>query len=205
MVRKISLYLAGAMVRNLREPSAEVEVYAYGLENLIANVTELLILIIMSLVFDIFIPAMLALFAFVILRIPGGGAHLSTFPRCLVSSVASILLLALLAREAPDMGAWNTWLIFVVFLIGLLIILIRVPAGTHKKTITEAALRRQQKYITSSALLIITGAASFLFRDGRVVMAYALLAGSAWAFFIISPLGYWLFEAIDNIMDRTRR
>lgn len=205
MVKKMSLYLAGVMVRNLHEPSAEAEVYAYGLENLINNVVELLLLIMLSLLLDLFVPAMLVLLAFAGLRIPGGGAHLGTFPRCLVSSVASILLLALCSQHVPDLGIWNVPVSMGIMALGLVIIVIRVPAGTQKKTVSEAALRQRQKYITATTLLIITAAAIILFEKGRGASAYALLAGGVWAFFIICPPGYRLFDTIDKIMDRKRR
>lgn len=205
MNKWLSSKIASDIGLHLNSSSEEVEVYAYGLENFLNNVLELLLLFILASLLGLLIPAFLVLMAFGLIRVPGGGAHFKTFPRCLTFSLLLMLGLAKLSQMLALSTSWALVAIVVLTAAGLVIIKTWVPAGTEKKRITATHEIRQQKCITSVTLLITVLTTTVLLFCGYDSLANALLLGWLGGLIVITPWGYKLFHTLDQGMDVLER
>ncbi len=201
MNKWLSSKIASDIGRHLGSSSDEVEVYAYGLENFLNNMLELLLLFVFASLLGLLIPAFLVLIAYGLIRVPGGGAHLKTFPRCLTCSLLLMLGLAKLSQMLPLRFEWAMVAIIVLAAGGLSIIRAWVPAGTEKKQVTAVHEIRQQKQITSLTLLLNVLIAVILLYCGYNSLANAVLLGWLCGLLVITPWGYKLFHTLDHGMD----
>ena len=204
MIKHLSLKIASHLGQHLQTSPADVEVYAYGLESFLNNVLELLLLFLLAWATNLLMPSFLVLIAFALIRVPGGGAHLSTFPRCLTASLIVMLGMA----KISVMINWPASVAFAVILIltglGLGITKAWVPAGTEKKRVTAADEIKQQKQITTGTLVAGSIAALGLIYSGHVQQANAMILGSLCGLFVITPWGYKLFHTLDQGIDRMK-
>ncbi|MGI6469664.1 MAG: accessory gene regulator B family protein [Syntrophomonadaceae bacterium] len=205
MIKHLSWKIASHLGQNLQTSPAEVEVYAYGLESLFNNLLELLLLFLLAWATDLLLPCFLVLTAFALIRVPGGGAHLSTFPRCLTASLLVMLSMAKLSEMISWPASAALALILVLTGMGLGIIKAWVPAGTEKKMVTAPEEIKQQKRITTGTLLVGSMAALGLVYSGYLEQANAMILGSLCGLFVITPWGYKLFHILDQGIDRLER
>lgn len=205
MIKQLSWKIAIAMGSQLQSSDSDIEVYAYGLESFLNNFLEVVLLVVLSVVLNMFVPTMLVLAAFALVRVPGGGAHLGTYPRCLVASLLSILLLARLSIIYTMTG--TVFLIFLISLaaVGIAAILLWVPAGTEKKRVTDNREIIQQKYVTGVLLILCLMVAWMWDRNNSATYATAVILGNLWGVIMISPIGYWFFGVLDHWMDLVQR
>ncbi|MGI6434490.1 MAG: accessory gene regulator ArgB-like protein [Syntrophomonadaceae bacterium] len=201
MIKTLSMRIASNLGFQLRSSEAEVEVYAYGLESFFNNFFAVLLLFLIAWGLQIIVPTLLVLTAFGLVRVPGGGAHLETYPRCLISSLLAMLILAILSTMFQSVETWTLLLGVVILAGGFVVVCAWVPAGTEKKMITDPAQVKQQKYITSATLLTAILTASWCIYRGFPSQAAAIIMGSMWGLFIITPLGYQVFHILDQGLD----
>ena len=205
MNKWLSSKIASDIGRHLNSSAEEVEVYAYGLENFLNNALELLLLFVFASLLGLLMPTFLVLTAYGLIRVPGGGAHFKTFPRCLTSSLLLMLGLAKLSGTFT-LGAGGALLSVIMLAAGgLAIIRAWVPAGTDKKRVTAAQEIRQQKSITSVTLLVNVLSAAVLHYCGYGGLANAILLGWLCGLLVITPWGYKLFHALDQGIDTLER
>ena len=205
MNKWLSSKIASDIGQHLGSSAEEVEVYAYGLENFLNNALELLLLFVLSSFLGLLIPTFLVLMAYGLIRVPGGGAHLKTFPRCLTTSLLLMLGLAKLSEMLPLGIAWALAAIIILTIAGLAVIRAWVPAGTEKKRVTAAHEIRQQKQITSVTLLVNVLTAAGLLYCGNSSLVNATLLGWLAGLLVITPWGYRLFHTLDHGMDILER
>jgi accessory gene regulator B len=100
----------------------------------------------------------------------------------------------------------NTCLVAVIAttMLALYTIVKWVPADTIKRPITDEKVRFRQKLYMLSALCIWSVIAISLTQYGLRNYALAMVMGVLGSLFLITPWGYWLFETIDKILNRTR-
>lgn len=205
MIKLLSCKIASNIGRQLQSSTEEVEVYAYGLQTFLNNVLELILLFLLAWGLGLLTPAFLVLTAFALIRVPGGGAHLKTFPRCLIAGLIVILGLAKLSQ----LMAWNIqtglFAVIVLTVAGLGIVKAWVPAGTEKKRVTAPAEIKQQKRITFFTLLVNSLLAAGCLNSGYAHEANAIILGMFCGLWVITPWGYMLFHTLDHGMDLIER
>lgn len=201
MIKTLSMRIASNLGFQLQSSTAEVEVYAYGLESFFNNFFAVVLLFFIAWGLHLFIPTLFVVAAFGLIRVPGGGAHLKTYPRCLISSLSAMLILAKLSTIVQPVETWTLLLGAAALFAGFGVVKAWVPAGTEKKMVTDPAQIKQQKYITSATLLTAILAASWCIYRGFSGQCLAVIMGSMWGLFIITPLGYQLFHILDQGLD----
>lgn len=194
--------IAITMGARLQVDRDRVEVYAYGLEIILGALVQLTLLILLSLVMDVFITTMVCMIAFASLRYFGGGVHLSTYSGCLTVSVALLLALGKLATIDISFEAL-TVISILALLMGTFIIIRWVPAGTDKKQIKDEATRLRQRKKALMILITWFVITLLLITQKSTANAFAVALGTLGSLFLITPWGYSAAKALDNILNIT--
>jgi accessory gene regulator B len=198
MISAISKKLANSLGTTLMTSAEQIEIYAYGLEIILGAVIKLVLILFLAFLLGTLDTTIILFVFFALFRCFGGGAHLSTYPRCLVFGVCLIVSLGYLAQTTISI---NTLIILSALSLALNIFtcIKWVPAGTEKKYIIEPSLRLRQK---QRYFLVIIGwclTLLLLIKLSLLTYGFAVLLGSFGAMLLILPSGYWLLNTIDNL------
>ncbi len=200
MIRTISMNIAEKLGKRLRCDQERVEVFAYGLQIIMGTGFKLVLILLISLILDTFHTTLICLITYIAFRNFGGGVHLSTYSKCLVTGLVIFTVLGKLAAHGMETGTLLLLLI-VTSLLWIYAITKWVPAGTEKKQVKDRRVRLKQKKKTGWVLMlwVIACMASISYRLTYYVFAYLL--GALAALFLITPWGYRVANALDNILD----
>lgn len=199
MINSICLKIAEALGRKLVANDDQVAVYGYALEILLGTIIKLILIIVLSSLFDILNTTLVFLFTFAIFRWLGGGVHLSTYFRCLTFGLLLVLGMGYAATLPADK----------LFLIGLYLlsasaavyVVIRwIPAGTDKKQVFDTHKRLKQKKETLGALIVWSILVITCIFHNHYAYALAAILGSLWSFFFMVPMGYRFIGTVDSIL-----
>ncbi|KJS23306.1 MAG: hypothetical protein VR72_01870 [Clostridiaceae bacterium BRH_c20a] len=204
MIKGISKNLAKWMGNQLASREDELEVYAYGLEIILGGIFKIGLLLLIASQLNILSTTVLCTLGFVGIRFFGGGVHLCTYPRCLAGSLTILLILGKIAAFNLSVDFLFIF-IFATLCLGVYSIIKLVPAGTHKKTVTDKKLRTKQKIKTSIIFIIYLVIILIFMRYQLVSWAFSVVFGVLASFFLITPLGYFFLQSIDNLLDLLRQ
>jgi len=204
MFKNVSLKLAKWLGKYLASSEEDMEVYAYGLEIILGGIFKIGLLLLIALKLNIVLTTVLCTAGFVGIRFFGGGGHFCTYIRCLIGSLAILLLLGKIAALNLNTNLIFILIFFNIFL-GIIAIIKWIPAGTHKKTVTDKNLRTKQKIKTLVMLITFMGIVLIFMYFQLHSFAFALLLGILASFLLITPLGYFLLQSIDKLLDSLNR
>jgi len=200
MIRTVSRNMAEKLGKQLQCDEERVEVFAYGLQIILGTGFKLVLILLISLILDTFHTTLVCLITYIAFRNFGGGVHLTTYSRCLVTGLAVFAVLGKLAVHDMKTNILSLLLI-ATSLLWIYAITKWVPAGTEKKQVTDRYIRLKQKQKTGWVLMlwVIACTASISYRLTQ--HAFASLLGAFEALFLISPWGYSTAKALDNLLD----
>lgn len=204
MIKSFSQKLAKWLGKYLTCREEDLEIYAYGLEIILGGILKIGLLLLISLRLNILLTTVLCTIGFVEIRFFGGGGHFCTYTRCLAGSLAILLLLGKIATLNLNINLIFI-LIFLNIFLGVYAIIKWIPAGTHKKTVTDENQRTKQKLKTLIMLVIYVGMALIFVQYQLRPSAFSLLLGILASFFLITPLGYFFLQSIDRFLDLLHR
>lgn len=204
MIKSISLWLAKWLGKYLASREEDIEIYAYGLEIILGGILKICLLLLIALRLNILLTTVFCTIGFVGIRFFGGGGHFCTYTRCLIGSLAILLLLGKIATLNLNINLIFI-LIFLNISLGVFAIIKWIPAGTHKKTVTDEKLRTIQKLKTLIILITYMGIALIFVYFQLHSFAFSLLLGILASFILITPLGYFLLQSIDKLLDLLNR
>ncbi len=153
IAQKISYYY----IRQKYIKESDREIYVYSFEVLISFISNLLLIIILSLILKIFVPTILYIIGFLPLRRIAGGYHADTHFRCTITLLCVYLSFAGLIKIMPY--DYYLYVSVPLAIIASVIILILVPVEDHNNPLSsdeKKKLRRRVCFILPMAL-IITG------------------------------------------------
>ncbi len=202
MIKGLAQRIAITMGAQLQVDRNRVEIFAYGLEIILGALVQLTLLILLSLIMDVFITTMICMIAFASLRYFGGGVHLNTYYGCLTVSVFLLMALGKLATIDISLEAL-TVISTLALLMGTFIIIRWVPAGTEKKQIKDEATRLWQRKKALLILIMWSVITLFLITQKSTANAFAAVLGALGSLVLITPWGYRAAKALDNILNIT--
>lgn len=202
MIKRLSDRMATAMGIHLQSSEEEIQVYAYGLEIIFCSLSKIVLFFLISALLGIFDYAFLVFLAFAIFRTLGGGVHLKTYSRCLLVGLTFLLFLSKLA-SLWDYSYSLLWIpLIAVSILAIVDIVLWVPAGTEKKTVTDPQDIMGQKRRTGFFLVIWLICTISLIKMSYPDYAIALILGALGGLFLITPWGYGLFKKLDFYLDK---
>lgn len=161
----------------------DIEKIRYGLEGIYLTITKLIVILVLSIIFNIFKEIILVLVFLNIIRYPAFGVHADKSSICLITSILLIFGLTLLISK---IYISNTIKI-ILCIICTIDYLVFAPADTIKRPLTNEKKRKYRK-IASVILSIVYSIAIFLINT-RIV-SNTLLISLIIEAIMINPLTY---------------
>lgn len=205
-VQKWSYSCAKHVANVLKENHNKRAVYYYGFYIIFGTLVKGTILISLSLLLGVLIPALLTVLALGSLRMFAGGFHFDTYGKCLLVSLIFVLSTALISQYTYIY--WNIVSIAVflsfIFVYGLLMIIKYAPKDTPTKPITEPSAIRKYKRLSIVYLGILLILCSVLTLLNLKLYVIAIGFGILLEIFTITPSGHSFFNSIKNGLTRRK-
>lgn len=200
MIISLANNIAAFIGNKLNSSGDDIELYSYGLQILLGAIIKIIGIVAFAWALNV-LPFTLALFiTFAAFRCFGGGAHLSSYPKCLTFGICLIVGAGYLSRFYVTGTILED--IFILLFISAVCICVKiVPADTEKKRIDDLESRLHQKIKFSVIAVLWAISGSYLLRIGQNQFALAMILGCLSSLFLITPLGYQLFKLIDKLTD----
>ncbi len=203
-VQKWSYSCARHVADVLKENHNKRAVYYYGFYIIIGSLVKGTILISLSLLLGVLIPALLTVLVLGSLRMFAGGFHFDTYGKCLLVSLIFVLSTALISQYTYSY--WNMVSIAVflllIFAFSLFMLIKYAPKDTPTKPITEPAAIRKYKRLSIAYLGILLILCCVLTLFNLKLYALSIGFGILLEIFTITPAGHSFFSTIKNGLNR---
>lgn len=200
MIATVSNNIAAYLGNRLNSSQDQVEVYAYGLQILLGAMIKVVLIVFLAWALNTLNITLVLFLVFAAFRCFGGGAHLRTYPRCLVFGTSIIVGLGLLSQFYLDSTVLEV-LFISTFILAIYACIKWVPAGTEKKQFTDDKVCSLQK--KKLLMVIIIWSCMVVYLMGLALNTYvlAVILGAWGSLFLITPWGYQLLATIDKLTD----
>jgi len=169
----------------------KLEEIRYGLEGIYLLINKLIIIILISIILNIFKEMIIFLLIFNIIRLTAFGLHATKSWICLISSTLAFIGIPLLIINVH----LNTNLKLIIGIISTIHIFIFSPSDTHKRPIINKKRRRIYKLL-STTISIIYIILSINIKNNYI--SNCLIFSTLLENILISPLTYKLFKLPYN-------
>lgn len=193
-------YLADVLNENHNKRS----VYYYGFYIVFSTLVKGIILISLSLLLGIMLPALLTVIVFGSLRMLAGGYHFDSYGKCLLVSLALIITAALISQYTYIYWSIASMVLFLIpaFAFSLYLLIKYAPKDTPTKPITDPAAIRKFKRLSIAylgiLLIICCGLVFFNLKMHVVSICFGILL----EVFTITPAGHRFFNIIKTGLKR---
>ncbi|MHB8065034.1 MAG: accessory gene regulator ArgB-like protein [Ruminiclostridium sp.] len=199
-VLKWSYACAKQLAAVLNENHNRKAVYYYGFYIVFGSLVKGIILISISLLLGILIPALLIVAVFGSLRMLAGGFHFDTFGRCLFISLGLFLAVALISQYTYQY--WNSISVVIflilVFAISLYVLKKYAPRDTPTKPITDPLEIMKFKKLSIVYMCIWLIVCSILIVLNLNMYVIAMSFGVLLEIFSVTPVGHVFFNKIKT-------
>lgn len=171
---------------NKQYSEEELETIEYGISNLYLQITKTIVITAIAIVLKIFIPYLIFIITYNIIRMPSFGIHAKKSWQCWVSSIIIFNVFPYLITIVNLDG----YIKIILLCLSTIYITCYSPADTEKRPIISA--RRRKTYKCVSCIMSIIYSFLCLYIKDQVV-ANAFLFSLILQCFIVSPFTYKLF------------
>ncbi len=184
--------------------SSEKEVIiTYAIEILIINLINVMVTLALGWLLGVWQGTVICLITVAVFRHTAGGAHSKSPWRCAMVTIAIFPLLALLGKHISGFNQNYTDVLDVIaMLVGIISISLLAPVDTPAAPIISPDRRKKLKSLSLLAITIITIIVILLRQSTWInsseIQQYLVLS-VLWVSFIISKLGHWFMNLIDQI------
>lgn len=201
MINYLALSLAQKLGNQLKVDDDQVEIYAYSLGIVLAHIISFFFIFFIGFLLGTSLNILFFLLIYGIYRVIGGGAHLGTYGRCIITTILTIAGIGSISHYY-----YNPLLIKITFifstLFNFIVALQWAPAGTEKRPITNRVFKQKQKRRLLFLIPVFTFLAGVLYIKAYHSLAFSMLLGGLTCMFLISPWGYNFFRKIDYYLER---
>lgn len=203
----LSYSFANYLMYQLKENHEKRRVYYYGFQIFIGSIVKAVIMISVSALLGILMPALIILFVFGTLRVLAGGFHMDTYGKCIATSTILFVATGLIAQYTYKQ--WAT-----IYIIALLILTVITtlpviykwaPRDTPNKPITSFEEIKKYKKLSfiyiivwvllNSTIILIEQIKGYKYLDMVVISS---CFGVLLEIMTVTPAGYGLFERISG-------
>jgi len=169
----------------------QLEKIQYGLEAIYLSLTKVFVIIILSIILNIFYETLALLLFFNLLRFTGFGLHASKSWGCWISSVPTFIGLPLVCKHMT----LSEYILIFIAVFSLINFLLFAPADTKKRPLIRKKRRIIYKVLTCFTGLIYLIVILYSKNDFiKNTLSFAMLIESL----LINPLTYKLFNTTYN-------
>jgi len=169
----------------------KIDEIRYGLEGFYLTITKMIIIVILSLILNIFTEMLLLLFMFNIFRTTAFGMHASKSWICLLASALSFVGLPFLIKIIII----PTEIKIILSILLIIIFYLYAPADTKKRPLVRKERRDKYKFITVINAIIISVLALII--DNHII-TNSMIFGMIIEAILISPITYKIFNHSYN-------
>lgn len=191
MKEKFLNYSTNKMLKYNKLSETEIEAFKYNIEGFYLTVSKLLIMIPLSIIFNVFFEMLLFMIIFNIIRKPAHGLHATKSWICLLSS--SILFVGIPYISKRIIVPIN--IITIISIVDLIAMCLYAPADTEKAPIIRKEKRDKLKKESCIKCLIMI---LFLFNLKNTLIQNLILFSITLEAILINPLTYKLFHLKYN-------
>jgi accessory gene regulator B len=204
-IRKWSYGCANALTAQLAENHQKKAIYYYGFQIVIGGIVKGIALVLAALVLGILRETVITILFFASLRTIAGGYHMSTYGKCMVTSMAMLLAGGFIVKYAHQYFSAEVFIILsiIIYTAGFISIMKWAPADTPNKRITDPKKRKSLKMWSLVHINLWLAASIILscYKINELVIAGCF--GIILAIFIITPAGYSFFGFIEGKRKNT--
>ncbi|MBA1335064.1 MAG: hypothetical protein HPY66_0686 [Firmicutes bacterium] len=203
-MKAISDRMARLIVKRSGREDVYAEVVSYGLQAVLGTLAEFAAVVLAGYLLGMLKEMVLMSVVFAAMRMVAGGVHLSTYPRCFISSVAMLTLGGCLSR-AISKAAFPAGAVFLISAsIFITYSLYKYsPRDNPNRLIKEEELpgfRRLSFILWMGAAAF--AALSFLVEGGLRWYHFSMITGLAIESFTLTDAGYRLFTILDRFISK---
>jgi accessory gene regulator B len=187
MFSKASESLANQLVKKQIIKSEDIELYQFGIENIIIKVVHIVSYFTIGLIFQLIPELILFLITFIPLRESSGGYHAKTPIKCYVVSCGAVTAALCLIKFMPDFLKQFS---MIIALIASLILFIIVPVETENKPLDDS----EMSYYKSKAGFIIV-------IELGLVLIFRMISWNYYSFILALSLAFEMLIAIAGIYE----
>ncbi|MDF2988561.1 MAG: Accessory regulator [Eubacterium sp.] len=206
-INKWSYACAKGLSEALNENHQKRREYNFGFQIIIGEFVKFSAIIIVSLIFGVFLPALVITLAFVSLRMIAGGYHMDTQGKCLLVTLGLFIPAALIAKYTCHY--WNTLqlvlLIFITFIAGLYALIRYAPRDNPNKPITEPDEILKFKKLSLGYLFVWLVIIVVLTLLQMKLFVISLGFGVLLELFMITQAGHKFFDLIKYRLGQKRK
>ncbi len=199
-IRVWSYSLANFLSTSLNESHQKKGIYYYGFQVLIGGIIKFMMLAVVSLILGAFLPTMVLMVSFSLLRLVTGGYHMDTFGRCAIVSITMFVIGGVLSRYTYQYVNFiiPMILILLAFIAELYCIIKYSPRDNPNRPITNKKEITKFRKLAVFNLLMLEIINIILILYNANMYSLSVTFGIGTAAFIISPVGYKFFDFING-------
>ncbi|MFS0785387.1 accessory gene regulator B family protein [Shouchella sp. 1P09AA] len=197
--RDVSVSLAALIAERIPEYAPKQDEIRYGLEWTLAVMFQISVIVLFSLIVNLFIETMICLFVGIFLRAIGGGAHFASYMKCAIYSIGVIVLIVL----APVY--WVTIsepILMVIALFSLLAYAVYAPVLHKTKHLFTDKKKRLFKWMTVGFILVLMVVTFVLELSSPTITTIIWLSVFLQAVSLTKPFHYFIAWVDDKTTIR---
>jgi len=141
---------------------------------------------------------LVALTASALFRLPAGGAHCTSYGRCLIGSLFAFTMIGILAKLSGGLGSWTSPVFYITLGLAAVVTLLRVPVDNPCRPMLETRERLRMKKWAWGVLAGYVMVASMLSLSQDMVLAASL--GILLQLVTLLPMGYKWMAGLDGFL-----
>ena len=195
MKEKFLNYSINEILKKKELSEEEIEEYRYNLEGFYLTISKLLIMIPLSIIFNVFFEMILFIIIFNFIREPAHGLHASKSYKCLITSSITFIGIPYISKIIE----LNLYTRIIISVIGFILIVVFAPADTEKAPIIRKEKRLKLK-IKSTIIALIMITLSFIINNNMIInlLLFSIVLESI----LINPLTYKILHSkYNNYID----
>lgn len=202
MITKFSYYLAEELAE--KAGRTDTDFIRYGIEITLVGLIKLGVILLTAFLFGVFIEVIILSLSFAVFRIVTGGVHMSTFLRCLISSLVLFITPAFFLQNIAQ-TAHPFYLLLMTFMIVSFVIFRYVPVPAANRPIPE----QKRLFFKWTSFLFLIVWITLMINIIITFPAYSYLPffsaiGLLLQSLTLVPFGYQTFVNIDLFLQKRK-
>lgn len=192
MLKNIIINKSMTIIKDLNKYNEEeLEVIKYGIEGTYLGITKIVIILIISIILNLFKETILFFILFNIIRIPGFGLHAKKSIWCWVSSSIAFIGIPIICKSYT----FNNLFYLIIPIICIFFFLLYAPADTEKRPLINKKKRKIFKITTVIIgiiyFILIVNISNFYYKN---ILTFAMILQTI----LILPITYKIFNLSYN-------
>ncbi|AKX94418.1 accessory gene regulator ArgB-like protein [Neomoorella thermoacetica] len=198
MIHNLSLRLAKFFAFNGGMDASRVPVIAYGLELILGLFIKLLFFLIVPSLLGVLPQTLAALSASALFRLPAGGAHCTSFGRCLIGSLLAFTTIGLLTKLTGGLGQGTMPVFYIIVGLAVVTTIYLVPLDNSSRPVKKPEERLKMKKWALGVLAGYAIVAAVLPLGQDIILAASL--GLTVQLLTLLPLGHKAMYYLDYLL-----